>query len=773
MIAFLLHSCKIATIVKKYPVNEPFVFKTSISVKDTNMSKNNKVELEDNLYAQLEDSLKSREVDKVFWGVMKKPARLDSMAISNSLEFMHNYLHSQGYFSDSMHFTTEVKPVENQLRTHIKFFIWPGKLTRIDSLAYSMRYDSLQAIADRFAQRSLIKKGSPFAVSAISAEMDRLVDRYKNNGYLRFSRDLIYALWDTLDISLLTPSLDPFEQIEQLERIKQRRLNPKANVDIRLSPITDSSKIKKYYVGNIWVYPDVNADSTGRKRKEDVFGDITVVQHYKKFKPQIFTPNIYFKRGELYDQRKYIKTLNRLNTLGSWRLVDIQQNPREKEGQDTVDFLVKLTPAKKYNFTTNFETGYNQSALAGNFLGWGVNFGVQNRNFLRGANLASSNLRYGVEFNLGQGSFVQTQQISLRNSVSYPRFIFPGHRNFETKFPGTIQSVLTLNGAKTDRNFLFNLTTINSSWGYEFSWVPENNFRNQKSYYLGVRIPNIEYSNLIKKDSLDKLINNNPSIKNIFTDGFISSGIINFSMPWSSRSRRVVNVVRANLEESGLLTGLISNEFLDRQLYRFLKVDAEYGRLFKMANGSSFVMRGFAGIGYEFDFTKNPDKRSQLPFFKQYYSGGPNSMRAWQLRRLGPGSIVHSFIRDSASIPDRFGDLQLELNLEYRTELFKLAGFPINGAVFTDMGNVWLLKKAAGTEEEIFGFSKLGKDIAIGAGAGVRIDFGFFVIRFDYGYKVKDPSPSPENAAYQNKFFAYPLFKGSQLQIGIGYPFIF
>lgn len=147
-------------------------------------------------------------------------------------------------------------------------------------------------------------------------------------------------------------------------------------------------------------------------------------------------------------------------------------------------------------------------------------------------------------------------------------------------------------------------------------------------------------------------------------------------------------------------------------------------------------------------------------------------MRAWALRRLGPGSSVKDFDGENG-IPDRYGDVQLEANAEFRFPIGRPLGIKINGALFTDIGNVWLLKKNAGLPEEVFNFNRLGKDIAIGAGAGLRIDFNFFVIRLDYSYKVKDPSPSVENATVQNKWFGYQFFKGDQFQLGIGYPFIF
>jgi outer membrane protein assembly factor BamA len=206
-------------------------------------------------------------------------------------------------------------------------------------------------------------------------------------------------------------------------------------------------------------------------------------------------------------------------------------------------------------------------------------------------------------------------------------------------------------------------------------------------------------------------------------------------------------------------------------LYRFVKLDVEFARLIRFPK-ASIAMRGFVGAGYEFDFTRDPEKRNNLPFFKEYFSGGPNSMRAWALRRLGPGSSIKSFT-GPGSTPDRYGDVQLEFNAEYRHPLFTPFGQKVNFALFTDMGNVWFLKGEGHAPEEVFNFSRLGKDLAIGMGGGLRVDLNFFVIRFDYSYKVKDPSPTPDNASLQNKWFAYRFFEGGQFQLGIGYPFIF
>ncbi len=764
--------------VRNSPKNEPFIFDTKIKVEDNHISKEEKTRLEAGLYEQLDDSISARKVDKVVYAVLKNPTKLDSSLISKSMQYMHYYLHGEGYFDDSINFDTQIKPNGDQLRADILFHVWPGKVTRIDSLTYTLREDTLQSLTNESLKTAFIKNGDPFAQGPISSELDRLVSLFKENGYFMFNRSLLYGLWDTLDVSLLQPTLDPFEQAERVRRMRERIENPTANLDIRLRQVNDSSLIRRYYVGDVFVYPDAKADTTTGSRKEVKAKGVTVIQHHNKFKSKIFPPNVYLKQGEMYNQRRYLRTLNRFNSLPSWRLVDIGYDPTRRPGQDTLDFIVRLTPAPKYAFSTNLEGSFNrQNALSNSFFGLGFNVGLQNRNFLRGANTATTNLRYGVELgNLKDGNLIQTQQLSLSNTVSYPRFIFPGMDNFKNNFTGYINSVFGLNAASTERNKLFNLTTINTNWGYDFSWRAKSYSSTNRTYNLGVKIPNIEYSYLVRRDSLNALIRRNPSIRNMFSDGLISSVIGRFVMPWNDTRNRRTNVFKANVEVSGLLSGMIPSRFIDSQLYRFAKVDVEYSKLFKWSK-TSLVLRGFGGIGYEFDFTKNPDKRDQLPFFKQYYSGGPNSMRAWQLRRLGPGSTVKYYTGTEdltrIVVPDRFGDVQLEANIEYRMPLFSMAGIPVNGAVFTDVGNIWLLKEGAGLPEETFKLSRLGTDLAIGSGAGVRVDFGFFVIRVDYAYKVKDPSPDPGNISYRNRFFAYPFFKGSQLQLGIGYPFVF
>lgn len=753
-IIVVLASC---TIVKKYQPGKPFVYKTNINLIG-NFSNEEKEVLVSGLEDQLDDSMQVRKLDKLLWSVMKNPPVYDSSNADKSIIFMQALLRSLGYFRDSIYYDHTIKKErKDQLRTTVTFNVKPGRQVHLDSIHYNLRQTDLQRITDSTKKQAFIKRGEPFAKNPISAELDRLTDLYRNSGYLRFTRDELVGLWDTLDVSFLQPGIDPFEQLEILQRLRERRENPTANLEIRLRSI-DSVKLTKFYMGNVTVYPDYITDTAGLTPKIKVVEGVTVVQHRNRFKPKIFPPNIYLPKDSLYRQRRYIRTINRFNLLGTWRMVNIDQIPHG----DTVDFVIRLTPAKKYSFTTNLEGSINQSAFAGNLFGLGVNVSLQNRNFAKAANMTNSSLRYGIELGniKGAGQFIQTQQVSFSHNIYFPRFV-PGLRLVPENYRDNFRTIFSFTAANTERRLLYNLTTINGSWGYEFQ---------RRKLLVNLKFPNIEYSYLNKRDSLDKLIRHNPSLRNIFTDGFISSIITNLTLSGGQRNK--LNVFRANLEVTEPITTLIRTPFLDSQLYRFIKLDAEFAHLIRFSK-SSLAFRVFAGAGYEFNSTRNPDKRNNLPFFKQYFSGGPNSMRAWALRRLGPGSILKEFT-DSLGTPDRYGDIQLEANAEFRFPLGKPLGIKINGALFTDVGNVWFMKSATGRpEEEIFKLSRLGKDIAIGAGGGLRIDFDFFVIRFDYSYRVKDPSPALSDAVYQNKWFSYPFFKGAQFQLGIGYPFIF
>ena len=762
----LVFAASCSVIPKNYPAGKPFVYETNINL-EGNFSKEEKSNLISELKNQLDDSIKTNPVYKLFYkgfnrSVLQKPPVYDSANAEQSVKFMRALLNAKGYFKDTIVYDTslvvkqDAKPPQH--RTTINFNVRPGRLVTLDSVYFQINNTELQELATASQKDMIIKKGDPFSIQGISQEFDRLVELYRDNGYLRFSRDELVGIWDTLNVSLLRPTFDPFEQILLLEALRKKRESPTANLEIRLRPGHDMDRLKKYFVGHTSIYPDLRADTIGLKQTTFEYDkNFSIVSYRRLFKPHFIADNIFFRKGDLYNQKMFLKTINRFNSLGAWRLVNIEQMPRPQS--DTVDFAIYLTPAEKYSFTANLEGSSNSSFfLEERLLGVGINAQLLNRNFGHTSNQASTNIRYGTEVDT-KGAFVKTRQASISHSIFFPKPI-PNVKWIPEKFRDNFRTVLSFSLGNIERKDLFNLTSLNGSWGYNFNWKN----RKDKNLAANIKFPNIEYAFLNPRPGLDSIFLQTPSFRNIFNTGLVVS--IQGGFQIRGGKGRAANLFRANFEESGLLTNMIKIKALD-SLFRFIKLNAEFIRNISMGK-NSFVFRTFAGAGFALQ-TRTRKTDVNLPFFKQFYAGGPNSMRAWGLRTLGPGSTV----KTRADVPFRFGDFQFETNAEFRFPLARIGGYLVSSCLFTDIGNVWFLKENSDFPDGTLTGENFIKDLAVGLGTGLRFDFEFFRIRLDYAIKVKNPTPEPFNIAGKNKWFYNFKPFGGIVQLGINYPFAF
>ena len=753
----IVTSCGV--IPKKYPLDKPFVFKTTIKVEGS-LTKEEKDALQSKLRTQLDDSLRSRTVSKLFYSTLPHPPVYDTTYVQQSAQYMHALLTSLGYFRDSIYVDTTLTQVgKNQQRVAINFSVYPGITFLLDTVRYQLSDTALQQLTLQEKKNALIEKGKPFAKGVIADELDRLVDLYRNNGYLRFTRDELVGIWDTLNVALLRPMADPVEQLALLTQARNKSQNPTASLDIRLRTEIDPSKLTPYKIGRIRVFPDYTADTAGLRPQILIKNGLEIHQYRSLFQPRIFSEKIHFQKGDLYDQRNYFKTLNQLNSMGAWKLVNVETQARKNS--DSADITIQLTPARKYATVANVEGSSNQSILAGNLFGVALNFGLQNRNLAKRSIQSNSNLRLGVETGrdtVADVNFIQTRQIAFSHNLVFPGLL-PHFHSLPAEIKENARTILAFNIANTERRELFNLSSYSAAWGYDFRY---------RNSLFNIRMPSIEYNKIARRAKLLQLIDNNALLKNIFVDGLIVSA--SAGIYYSRQRKNKIQNVRFNIEESGLLSGILRSPLLDENLFRFIKTDLDLSTKFNFKK-TALAFRFFAGVGYALDQTRNPVNRYNLPLYRQYFSGGPNSMRAWGLRKLGPGSSIQEY--GNRGLPERYGDMQLESNIEFRFPYFNVAGMQVNGAFFTDIGNIWFIKKAPGrTAEEIFNLGRLGTDLAVGVGTGLRLDFTYFVIRFDYSIKAKDPSPSPANRAYQNKWFGYPrLSDMDQFQLGINYPF--
>lgn len=773
LIAFiLLASC---TVVKNFPENKPFVFKNRITVVGA-VSKDERKRLETELVNYWDDSVLAKPITQ--FGVktlIKNPKIFDSANVTRSIVFMSSYLNSQGYYNAVIKDSIRIDTVGQQQRTSVEMNINVNKNLTLDSMAFSFDDSALQQLAISSQKESYLSKNKPFKNQLISSELDRLTTLFRANGYFKFTRDNLFAEVDTSDVSLLEITLDPFEQARRItEAAQKRQNNPTITVVIKQRATADTNAFTKYYTGKIFYYPETTISEVPDSLMKQNFANVVTQSEFTVRHKDIsqihlrpLREHTYLKEGILYKDETYFKTVNAFSQLGTWSQVDVR-TVTHKDSVEKVDFHFFLTPAKKYSFGTDFEVSRNSgSIITGNLLGIANVITLKNRNVWKEAIQSSTNLRNGIELGFtNTGTLLQTFQSNISQSYSIPRFVLP----FKVRGKKSLddyKTLVNLNASYTERRNFYRLRSLVGSWGYEW--------KKNKHVWL-VRAPlSVELYSL---DTLQGLIDafvKNPFLRTAFNTGYVVSNLSGtYSLTWAGVRRPYVNNhFRVSGEESGALLGRFPA--LRSKIYQYIKAEGEFSQR-RQYGKTELAYRFFSGVGI--NYGSDSLIGQSLPFFKQFVGGGPNSMRAWPVRQLGLGT---SLLSDTSNIfRDRYGDIQLEANVEYRFPIATISTVKINSAFFIDMGNLWNLKKNVNDTLSQFKPRRFFNDIAIAAGTGLRLDFNYFLIRLDFAYKVKDPARlsnygwmSIKDFEWINKQFDIKGIKRRNYawQLGIGLPF--
>jgi outer membrane protein assembly factor BamA len=664
-------------------------------------------------------------------------------------------LNSKGYYEPLIEWDSTLKRMNNQERVNVNFTVHTGKQLKLDSIAFDLTDTALQRLTMRSINKSLLKKGAPYTKQIVALEIDRLVDLFKNHGYYFFSRENLYAEVDTVVAALINPGLDPFEQLALLEELQRKKEHPTIDVVIR-QQVKQNRGLKKYYIGNVSIYPELKMlDDTAHIDFDTISSKgMLVYTKEDKFKPAFLARNILLKPGKLYRQDNYIKTVNNFYQLGAWRNVSVDIVPDDSAG--TLNIIVLLYPAKKQTLTIDLEASRNTGDViaSSNLLGFGLNVGLRNINVAREAIETNTNAREGIELGT-RSQLIQTFQTSFTHNIYIPKFVLPFKVN-DTRLSAS-RTVLNFNASYTDRRDFFTLGSINGSIGYE--WTR----RNHSWFYSPL---NIELVRLGTTDSLNKLFTSIPNLRFSFNNGLVVSQFLVYKTYQNRKNKS--NSLKIGLEESGALAGLFKYIDTESGLYRYIKMDIDYRHLIRF-DKSAWGFRAYGGLGIPYGRQRNGTIEPSLPFFKSFVAGGPNSMRGWQVRRLGLGSSNYFDTLNSGGF-DRFGDIQLEGNVEYRFNLFTIKSMKVKSALFADIGNIWYRSNPSNNpalENAAFKFSRLYKDLAVDGGTGLRFDFEYFLIRFDWAYKLKNPV----YADIDDGWFHNVTLGSGQFQLGINYPF--
>ncbi|MEO8823933.1 MAG: BamA/TamA family outer membrane protein, partial [Ginsengibacter sp.] len=725
-----------------------------------------------------------------------QPPVFDTNAVVTSASNMRALLINSGFYSPSVNYTYDtVTKKKYQKRVTINYNVNTGKRTMIDTIAYLFTNPKLKQLAVSTKDESLLQPNTPVSRSGIADETNRLVNLFKNNGYYKFTADEIRATGDTSIAALTSVSEDPFEQLRLLAEAQEKRNKPTIRLGFQLNNLKDSSNLQKYYINQIYVLPDyltgdLFTDSALHKK---TFDNYIAEYHRKLFKFSLIDRNLSVKKDSVFRQDDYFRTINDLYKLGVWEspTIDIL----EQKDTNLLNLIVKLVPLKRYGFEGNIEMSYSannatssiSTSANGNLLGLSVNLAVTDRNLAKSAIRMTNGIKAGVEFNTlhrnSNGTFINSNELSYSNTLLFPKFIFPfGH--YYNKNIITTQSFINTNISLINRIDFFNQQVFNTSYG--FNWT-----NNEKHLWI-LKLFNFDYRRLYNRSkSFDSTLNENPFLRYSFNTALVMGGGISYNFVKANpRNPKLVTNLKINLEESGLIWDLLKSKnktsqtgnFFNKYLKEFIKADVDYTYTINHPK-SAIAFRAFAGVGI-------PISKSDttLPFFKQYFGGGPNSMRGWPVRGIGVGGqTLAPYKSNQIRFNDRTGDIQLEGNAEYRFDVAPLFSNAVlfKMALFTDVGNIWNFKNTqpgGGTDTTQFKFKNLYKQLGVSSGVGFRFDFSYFLIRFDVAFRLKRPDVL-ENDGWQFPSVNFKHLFGNSLDdrtwryenfnatIGIDYPF--
>jgi outer membrane protein assembly factor BamA len=782
------------TRVRKYQKNIPFVFKTNITLTAPDLNKADKEAVNSKLNTQLDDSAKVSVKDVAFFlHYINKPPVFDTTAIIQSVKNMNTALVNLGYYSPDVTYNYDtLRYRKSQLRIVINFNVIAGKRTRVDTLAYLFKIPEMQQLALSTKKESPLQKNAPLTKTGIQFETGRLVDLFRNHGYYKFTADEIRVTGDTSMEALTTITVDPFEQLQLLAEAEEKRNKPTIRLTFQLNNSPDSSKLEKYYVNNIYILPDY---SPGEKYTDSTLKEFVsknyITRYLKKlFKFYIPGSYLYMKKGEVFSQADYVKTINGLYKLGAWEAPTI--DIIEKKDTNLLDMVVNLLPVKKFAFEGNVELSYSANTSttviatnSGNLLGVSGNISVTNRNLWKQAARMTNSIRAGVEFNTAQrnstGTFINSRELGYTNNILFPKFLTP-FNNLNNKDFLTKQTFINTNVSFINRVDFFDQQVFTLTLGY--------NWTKNSKHIWSYKPFNFDYHRIYNRsDSFNSTLQAYPFLRYSFNTALTMGQILSYSSAHTNpRNPKNGSSFKSNIEESGLIWGFLKNKnknaetgnFFNQYLKDFIKTDVEYTYSINWQK-SALVFRAFAGVGIP--LTKSD---TTLPFFKQFYGGGPNSMRGWPVRGIGVGGQALAPYANGL-FNDRTGDIQLEGNAEYRFNVAPLFSNSVffKMALFTDIGNIWNFKNTqpnGSYDTTQFKFQNLYQQLGVSSGVGFRFDFTYFQIRFDVAFRFKRPDVI-ENDGWQfpaitpghlfgstldDRIWRYQNFNAT---IGIGYPF--
>ncbi|WP_166920058.1 translocation and assembly module lipoprotein TamL [Flavobacterium poyangense] len=666
--------------------------------------------------------------------VGEAPVLFSKVDLEYNASVLRNFAENRGYFKTRVSSDSTV----SDKRVTAEYTVIPKKQYKIKSVTFPEDSSEIAKVMSRTSRRSLLKVGNPYDLDVIKAERERIDARLKEKGYYYFNPDYILA------------------------QVDSSKGDHEVKIRLKIKEETPAKATVAYKIDKILVYPNYSLSNDSvvyRAKDRKQYNDFTIIDTADTFKPRVFDRTIYFKKGDLYNRKDHNLTLNRFVNLGTFNFVknEFKESDSIKNALDSYYYLT-LLPKK---FIRVEVLGKTNSA---SYTGTEINANWNNRNFFRGAELFTVSIFGGADFQLsGQNSGKNIYKLGTETSLTWPRFITPFHIEGNSEFVPRTKATLRYEYQK--RTQLYALNSFNTSFGY--LW--KENIR--KEHQLNIVDITYVSPNNVTPEYLED-IKEDQSLGRVIEKQLIFGPTYSYTYT-NTMQKRKKNTFYFNgeLDLAGNITGLVTGanikkndtiKIFDVPFSQYVKIKTDFRHYLKLGKESELASRIILGAGFAYG------NSNTLPTSKQFVVGGTNSIRAFRARSLGPGSYKAE-VTSSAYVPDQSADLKLEFNTEYRAKLFSI----VRGAVFVDAGNIWLLHADPNRPNaEIT--KDFMKQIAVGAGAGLRFDLSFLVLRMDLAFPLRIPYlPEGQRWVIDDINFGSGSWRKDNLifNIAIGYPF--
>jgi len=587
--------------------------------------------------------------------------------------------------------------------------------------------------------RCLLIPGTQYDLSVLSDERERITTVLRNHGYYYFQSDYVEFLADTAE--------------------------QKGVVDIRiaLEQGVPTHALRPYKLRQVSLF--LERSYGNRQRDSFYFHGLNI--HYTKplrVKPKIIASTIALRPGELYTARRQNRTQANMARLGIFKYTNVTISLIDTTSYKSHGLLDARIDAA-YELPIETEIEMDIASKSNNLLGPGLTFGVTNNNLFRGGENLSFRLNGSYEWQTGNNNqhtssgLINSYELGMDVGLSVPRLLLPKLLKRERDFAEKTHFQLGMD--LLNRHTFFRMISFTGSANYDF--------QSSRRKYHSITPLKMNYTYLLETSSaFDSTMASNPAIALSFKNQFIPSMAYTYTYDRGATLRNPNRFFwQSTLMSAGnVLTGLLyltgehkgeGKTIFGNPYSQFLKFNTEVIAYRRLTETSLVAMRFMGGIGYAYGNSR------VMPYSEQFYIGGANSIRAFTIRSIGPGSY-HQESDNRTAYLDQTGDIKLEGNIELR---FKLA-YRLQGALFVDAGNVWLLRNDPKRPGGEFKLKGLLDEIALGTGLGLRYDIGYIVLRGDLGIALHAPYKNPDKSGYYN----IPKFKdGLAFHLAIGYPF--